>query len=82
MPQSERASVIKAMLGWLNEQPRGVLVGDLIRYVEMEITDMGASTRTIRSYIERCQRQGLIYTDGLRLKCSEACKNWLKRKVS
>lgn len=82
MPQSERAQVIKSMLSWLVEQPKGATVGDIIRYVELEITDMGASTRTIRSYIERCRRQNLITSKGTHILCTEMCKKWLQRKVS
>lgn len=82
MPQSERSKVIKHMLIWLAEQPKGVLVGNLIRHVELEITEMGGSTRTIRSYIERCRSQGLIKSEGTRLICTHKCKNWLQKKVS
>ncbi len=82
MPQSERSQVIKSMLMWLNEQQRGVPIGNLIRHVELEITSMGGSTRTIRSYILRCKSQGLITEKGVRLICTRKCKNWLQKKVS
>lgn len=82
MPQSERSQVIKRMLMWLNDQPKGAMIGALIRHVELEITDMGGSTRTIRSYIERCRSQGLIKAEGTRLICTHKCKNWLQKKVS
>ena len=82
MPQSERSQAIKAMLVWLNEQERGATISALIRHVELEITSMGGSTRTIRSYVMRCRSQGLIRVDGIRLICTEKCKRWLARKIS
>jgi len=82
MPQSERSQVIKRMLEWLIEHPRGVRISDLIQHVELEITDMGASTRTIKGYIDRCRRQKLLEIKGSKLVCTDKCKNWLETKVS
>ena len=82
MPQSERSQVIKRMLTWLNEQPQGATIGKLLRHVELEITGMGGSTRTIRSYVDRCRQQGLIRADGIKLICTEKCKRWLAKHVS
>ena len=83
MPQSERSKIIKDMLVWLSGQRGGKTIGQIVRHVEIEITDMGASVRTIRGYVRRCESQGLIECrDRYKFRVTEACKNWLERKVS
>lgn len=84
MPQSERSEIIKQFLKWLKAKSKhgGATLGECVRHLQIEITEMGAQERTCREYIKDMERTGLIYIDGLKWKCTEVCENWLRRKVS
>lgn len=84
LPQPERTKNIKAILKWLRDivGSKGATVGQIMAYTETEVTDMGATQRTIRSYIEAIRRRQLIAVcgDGFRLRITAAGRRWLERR--
>jgi len=86
MPQSERSEIIKQFLKWLNAKTvsasEGATLQECFRQIQTEITDMGAQEHTCKSYLKDCERADLICIDGLKFKCTQTGKNWLRRKVS
>jgi hypothetical protein len=84
MPQSERSQIIIEFLRWLNakgKKDRGATLKEAVHHIEVEITNMGATTKRSISYIKACERAGLIYTHGIKFRVTEDGKNWLKKKV-
>ena len=82
MPQSERSVIIKKFLKWLEakSKDRGAYRQECIRHIQVEISEMGATSRRANDYIEDCKTAGLLYADGLRFKITSEGKNWLQRK--
>lgn len=78
MTQGERTATIKKALKWLSEKKEGVSVGNFLFQIETEITEMGATRRTSRSYIDALRDSGLIQSNANRLKISEMGKKWLE----
>ena len=87
MPQSERSQTIKDMLKWLYAKTKkdgGAKLNEILHHVTLEITEMGATERTVKKYLDVCQQMGLVSLslDRLRFMTTRKCKNWLDRKVS
>ena len=85
MPQSERSQIIKQMLMWIDAKTKkdgGVSLGAIIRHTEREITDLGATSRTVKSYLQTLVRHRLVEIKGLKYLSTQTGKNWLERKVS
>lgn len=85
MPQSERSQIIKEMLMWIAAMSKlegGVRRGELIRFVQLEITDLGAATRTVEKYLADLLRHKLVAIKGNKFYCTQTGKNWLEKKVS
>lgn len=82
MPQSERSNTIKELLKWLNAKSKkeGATLKEIIHHVTLEITELGATDRTIRGYIRTLLRTGMIKPKGTKFICTDKCKNWLERK--
>lgn len=82
MPQPERSGVIKEMLRWLQAKTKrgGAHRKDLIRYIQKEITEMGATPKRCMKYVKDCEDAGLLCTHGLKFKITTEGENWLKRK--
>lgn len=84
MPQRERTETIREFLLWMEAKSKGsgARIEEIFNHLEVEITDMGATQRTIRDYVSRCRAQGLIESkDDLRFVITSKGKNWLKRKI-
>ena len=74
---------MKELLRWLSAKSKkgdGASVGEIIKYVMSEITSLGASQRTARSYIETLSKLGFIRLYRLKWKTTELGENWLARK--
>jgi len=85
VPQSERSQIIKEMLMWIAARTiatGGVARGELIRFVQLEITDLGAATRTVEKYLKDLLRHKLVAIKGSKFYCTQTGKNWLEKKVS
>ena len=80
MPQGERTKNIKAMLKWLTSK-RKVTVAQLQHQVKTEITEMGGTDRTIRSYIADCINAGFIKDEGAFLSATPLAKEWVARHI-
>jgi predicted transcriptional regulator len=81
MPQPEREKNIAEMLQWLQDVQNEATLSQLISYVKMEVTRMGGTERTIRSYIEDCHKYGLIEFKGNppRWRITNAGRKWLEK---
>lgn len=85
LPQSERSQIIKEMLMWIAAKTRldgGVSRMELIRFVQLEITSLGAATRTVEKYLDDLVRHKLVAIRGHKFFCTQTGKNWLEKKVS
>jgi hypothetical protein len=81
MPQAERTQNIVKLLRWLRDvQKEGATRSQIVSYIKVEVTAMGATERTAVSYLEDCGHYGLIETLGShgRFKLSTAGKKWLE----
>jgi len=85
LPQSERSQIIKEMLVWILAKTKldgGVRRAELIRFVQLEITDLGAATRTVEKYLYDLCKHNLVVIKGNKYLCTQTGKNWLEKKVS
>jgi len=85
MPQSERSQIIKEMLMWIDAKTRldgGIHRAELIRFVQLEITSLGAATRTVEKYLDDLVRHKLVDVKGSKYRLTQTGKNWLEKKVS
>lgn len=82
MPQSERSQIIKEMLKWLQAKSKknGATLKEIIDHTQLEISEMGATSRTIKGYVRSLTRNGLIQTKGVRFIITSKGQNWLERK--
>lgn len=78
MTQGERTATIKTLLKWLSEQKEGASIGRVLFQIEVEITEMGSTHRTARSYLDSVRNAGLVSISVNRLKISEVGKKWLE----
>ena len=79
MPQSERSDVLRKLLKWLDSQETGATMPNVIFYAKWEITEGGAITRTIKSYIEDLFKAGMIEYKTPFYKVTKLGKQWLER---
>ena len=79
LPQSERAEIIKKILKYISSQERGVTVAAFQFHVKWEITEGGASDRSIKKYLEDLRQAGLIEYKHPFWKISQLGKEWLER---
>jgi len=73
------------MLVWVAAKTKldgGVSRMELIRFVQLEITDLGAATRTVEKYLDALVRHKLVAIRGSKFYCTQTGKNWLQKKVS
>ena len=79
MPQTERALILKKILGWLITQEKGVATRGLRAYVKWEITEGGGTDNSIKKYVEDLDRGGLIEYGHPFWKITNAGRKWLER---
>lgn len=79
MPQSERSEILKKLLKWLGSQEKGVTTMAILYHVKWEITEGGATDKSIKKYIEDLHGAGLIEYKHPFWKITPAGKNWLER---
>ena len=79
MPQSERTEIIKTLLKWLESKEKGVTLSAIITHTKVEITQLGATTNTIRKYVRDLHSSGLIEFKQPFWKISKFGKEWLER---
>lgn len=79
MPQSERSSILKEMVKWVSTQKEGVHTRAIISYTKWEITEGGATTPTIRKYIEDLDHAGFIVYRHPVWEITSHGKAWLDR---
>lgn len=79
MPQSERSEILKKLLKWLNIQEKGVTTPGILYHVKWEITEGGATDKSIKKYIEDLHKAGLIKYKHPFWKITLAGKRWLER---
>jgi len=75
---------MKELLRWLDAKAKkgsGAGTGDILKHIMSEISSLGATKRTARSYIETLSELGFIHQYRLKWKLTDRGKNWLKRKL-
>jgi hypothetical protein len=80
LPQAERTQNIIKLLKWLRDVQETATRSQVISYIKVEVTSMGATERTAISYLEDCGNYGLIEesADHRRFKISAYGKKWLE----
>ena len=84
-PISERSENLKELLRWLyarTKQGRGTGINEIIRYIQLDITELGGTTRTARNYVKTLVKLGLVEIKGYKYLTTKLTENWLKKKVS
>ena len=74
---------MKQLLRWLDAKSKkgdGATTSEIIHHCIQEITELGASERTVQGYISTLNSLGLIRIYRLKWKLTEEGKNWLERK--
>ena len=69
--------MIKKMLAYIGESPRGVPYHEVIKHVRFNISQMGARDKTIQNWIQSCLSTGLVILSHNKLVTTELYKNWL-----
>lgn len=85
MTRSERSQAMKALMKWLHakgKKDRGATRGEIVRHVVVEISELGATERSIIGYVETLVRMGLVFIRGNKYLLTSVGENWLKKKVS
>jgi len=79
-PQSERSKNIRELLKWIGEaKSKGKTAGGCVAYVMHEVTEMGATEKTCKSYLRTLDKAAFITYDHPYWKISPAGKKWLER---
>lgn len=78
MPQSERADTIRKILIWIAAQENGATLPAIRTYTQWEICEGGATTNTIKKYIEDLHRGLLIEYKHPYWVITEQGKVWLE----
>lgn len=78
MPQSERSEILKKLLKWLNTQEKKTLAA-IVHHVKWEITEGGATNKSIKKYVEDLHKAGLIEYKHPFYKITNSGKEWLER---
>ena len=81
MPQSERSDILKKLLKWLDTQEKGATTSAILHQVKWEITEGGASDKTIKKYIEDLHKGGLIEYKHPFWKITPAGKKWMEMYI-
>jgi predicted transcriptional regulator len=63
MPQAERSRNIMELLKWVSSKENGATTAALIAYARNEITQLGATNKTIQNYITALEDAGLMEYD-------------------
>lgn len=78
LTQPERSMIIKKFLRWLSKQEKGATTSAILYHVKWEITEGGASDKTIKKYIEDLHKGGLIEYKHPFWKITPAGKKWME----
>jgi hypothetical protein len=79
MPQQERSHNLQKMLKYLRGLPQGVTTAALKAQTRNEITQLGATDKTIENYIESLKSAGLIEYNHPFWRITQSGKNFLER---
>lgn len=79
MPQSERSKTLKELMKWLASQDPGATVPAIHAQVRNEITQLGATQKTIQNYIEDLHNAGLIEYKHPYWRVTKFGRDWLER---
>jgi len=79
MPQTERAAIIKKLVKWLVSKEKGATVQAIRHFVKWEITEGGATDKSIKKYIADLDNALLIEYKHPFWRVTKAGKMWLER---
>lgn len=85
MTRSERSKAMKQLMKWLHaktKKDRGAKRSEIVRHVVVEISELGATERSIIGYMDTLVRMGLVSIRGNKYLVTSVGENWLERKVS
>ena len=81
MPQSERSNILKQLLKWLATKEDGVTVPAIHAQVRNDITQLGATSKTIQSYIVDLDSAGFIEYKHPNWRITKFGRDWLERHI-
>ena len=79
MPQAERKKNIIAFLTWLRDTQQKANMGQCVAYIRTEVTEMGGTERTARTYVKDCGHYGLIEEKRGKFSITIFGEKWLER---
>ena len=79
MPQQERSRNLLRMLKWLSTQQQGATTGALKAYTRNEITQLGATDKTIENYIDALKTANFTEYTHPYWKITKAGRDFLQR---
>lgn len=79
MPQSERSNILKELLKWISSQENGATLAAIHAQVRNEITQLGATAKTIESYVYELHRASFIEYKPPYWRITKSGKEWLER---
>ena len=81
MTQPERARILKKILKWLDTLEKGATTTQILYQVKWEITEGGATNKSIKKYIEDLHKAGLIENKHPFWRITPAGKKWSERHL-
>ncbi len=79
MPQAERSKTLMELLKWLASTNDGATVQAIHAQVRNEITQLGATAKTIQNYIEVLDNAGFIEYKHPFWRITKPGRDWLER---
>jgi hypothetical protein len=79
MPQSERSENIRKLLKWLSTMEKGASTAAVRYHVKWEVTEGGATDKTIKTYIEDLKKASYIEYKHPHWRITKAGLLWLER---
>ena len=85
MPWVERAAAMKELMKWLHAKTKkdgGARRSEIIRHMVVEVSELGATQRTIVHYVNTLLEMGLVAIKVNKYVLTSVGENWLEKKVS
>jgi predicted transcriptional regulator len=79
MPQQERSRNLIELLKWLSSQNNGATTAAMVAYTRNEVTQLGATDKTIQNYIDALEKAGFIDYKHPFWKTTKAGQTFLER---
>lgn len=80
MPQAERSRILIELLKWVASQEKGATTAGMKAYTRNEITQLGATDKTIENYIDALKTAGFIEYKHPYWRATRAGRDFLERR--